>query len=92
MKNKIISPVLVTLFLASILSMAFMTPAAANTTPSLDWLPPMTNQDVIQLKDGSTLPIKFTFDPFVIPEKLSVFVSKVLLMDDFEGYSLGSDG
>ena len=64
-------------------------PVVANgTLPRVTWLPPLTNQDMFQLKDGSTLPIKFTLtDPvtgaFVEDTSLRVDVNKVLFKDDF---------
>jgi len=64
-------------------------PAGANAAlPEVNWLPPISNQGEFQLKDGSTLPIKFTLtDPgtgaFVEDNGVSVDVNKVLFRDDF---------
>lgn len=56
--------------------------------PTVTWLPPLSNQGEFQLKDGSTLPIKFTLtDPdtgaFVEDTSLRVDVNQVLFRDDF---------
>lgn len=64
-------------------------PVMANgALPVVNWLPPLANQGEFQLKDGSTLPIKFTLtDPvtgaFVEDTDLTVDVNQVLFRDDF---------
>jgi hypothetical protein len=76
---------------------------ADGALPHVNWLPPLSNQGDFQLKDGSTLPIKFTLtDPntgaFVEDTSLSVDVNQVLFRDDFndgnaeEWTPVGTDG
>ena len=89
MKKKVLFPLLaVVLALGLALPMAAAPVIADGTLPSLVWLPPLANQGEFQLKDGSTLPIKFTLtDPvtggFVEDTGVKVDVNKVLFRDDF---------
>jgi hypothetical protein len=61
---------------------------ADGALPHVNWLPPLSNQGDFQLKDGSTLPIKFTLtDPntgaFVEDTGVKVDVNEVLFSDNF---------
>lgn len=68
-------------------TMLSVAPVHANAVPSIVWLPPLSNQEVFQLKDGSTVPIKFTLlgpeGSFIGDESVKVAVNKILLRDDF---------
>ena len=62
--------------------------AVNDDVPNITWLPPLTNQDTLQFKHGSTLPIKFILtDPssgaFVDDSSTRLDVNKVLFYDDF---------
>jgi len=85
MKTKMATTILLTMFLA--FTMFSVAPVHANAVPSIVWLPPLSNQEVFQLKDGSTVPIKFTLlspeGSFVRDESVKVAVNEVLLRDDF---------
>ena len=63
--------------------------AIDDPVPNITWLPPLSNQAKLQLKVGSTLPIKFTLtDPgtgtFIDDSSTRVDVNKLLFYDDFE--------
>ena len=91
-----------TILLVMALAVSFgVVPAASvnadGALPSLVWLPPLANQGEFQLKDGSTLPIKFTLnDPatgaFVPDTGVHVDVNEVLISDDFGSYLPGANG
>lgn len=89
MKREFIILVAITVLLVC-LAMSAGVPALATDSPGpgITWLPPLTNQDTLQLKPGSTLPIKFTLtDPgsgtFVNDSSTRVDVSKVPFYDNF---------
>lgn len=89
MKTKAITTLTATMLL--LMMVLSITPTQAVVVPSITWLPPLTNQDLFQLKDGSTLPIKFSLlnpdGSFVTDTSIEVAVNRVLFRDDFEGYS-----
>lgn len=90
----------VLLVVALALSLGVVTAVSANAggaLPHVNWLPPLSNQGDFQLKDGSTLPIKFTLtDPntgaFVEDTGVKVDVNEVLFWDDFSSYTPGTNG
>ena len=87
--KKVFFPILaLVLALGLNIPMAATSVAADGTLPHVNWLPPLSNQGDFQLKDGSTLPIKFTLtDPvtgaFVEDTGVKVDVNEVLFRDDF---------
>lgn len=92
--KKAVTTLIATMFL--LMTVLSTTPSQAVVVPSITWLPPLTNQDLFQLKDGSTLPIKFSLlnpdGSFVADTSVEVAVNRVLFRDDFEGYSDCYDG
>ena len=90
MKTKAIITIMLTLFLV-----ATMFSLQATTVPSIAWLPPLANQDLFQLKDGSTLPIKFSLlnpdGSFVRDKAVRVDVNKVIFSDNFNGETTGEN-
>ena len=92
--KKAVTTLIATMFL--LMTVLSTTPSQAVVVPSITWLPPLTNQDLLQLKDGSTLPIKFSLlnpdGSFVADTSVEVAVNRVLFRDDFEGYPDCYDG
>ena len=91
MKTKMVIAILLTMFLA--FTMFSVAPVYANAVPSIVWLPPLSNQELFQLKDGSTVPIKFTLlspeGSFVSDTNVRVTVNHVQFRDDFEAETVG---
>ena len=88
MKRIFIFPGTIILLIALTASAGIPAMAVDDPVPDITWLPPLTNQDNLQIRQGSTLPIKFTLtDPgsgaFVDDSSARVDVNRVLFFDDF---------
>lgn len=86
--KKVIRFATVVLAVVTLSAVSVIPVMASGALPIVNWLPPLTNQGEFQLKDSSTLPIKFTLtDPvtgtFVEDTSLRVDVNEVLFKDDF---------
>jgi len=88
MKRKLGAVLLVVALAFSLGLVPTLAVRAQSTLPNVVWLPPLANQGEFQLKDGSTLPIKFTLlesdGSFVNDPSVQVAVNKVLFRDGFE--------
>ena len=89
MKGQFIFWATTVLVISLVVSIGIPAMAIDDPVPNITWLPPLTNQDTLQLKVGSILPIKFTLtDPgtgtFIDDSNTRVDVNKVLFYDDFE--------
>lgn len=77
----------------SLLVISAFSLAMANSVPSLTWLPPLSNQEILKVKDGSTLPIRFSLldseGDFVTNTDTKVLLSKVHFTDEFEEDTIG---